>query len=200
MEEITFGTLVLKYIWLLIALGFLSHIIAIKNAGKKLKRNECGVSEATGKFYSYIGPCLGLFSMVSQILIHVFGNKMDEKAAVITLCTGVIPYLVLSFLAFKMTYRKIVVNTEYLQLVKIFSKRNVSYSKITKMIVNKKSGTLTLRGTDNFKLIGIQMSVENYPILLKQIKKHGIPVVIVEFKEGRRNSIKDLEDDLTSLD
>ena len=71
------------------------------------------------------------------------------------------------------------------------------------MVVNKRSGGIvSLIGVENLKLIRIRilMPVENYPILLKKIEKHDIPVVTIEPKEGRTQEMKDIEDNFTRLD
>ena len=202
MEEITIGVLAQKTAVIGVVISIVMHIVAIKTARRVRPKNEFGTSMDLRKMLCYFGPSVSLMFIFLGFAIYLAG-QFHEVGAIMYWIMAIIPYFFLSFFAFRAAHKKVIIEDDYLVIVKVFSKRKVSYSKIKKMVVNKQSGGIvSLIGVENLKLIRIKilMPVENYPILLKKIEKHDIPVVTIEPKEGRTQEMKDIEDNSTRLD
>ena len=170
MEEITIGVLAQKTVVIGVVISIVMHIVAIKTAKRVRPKNEFGTSMDLRKMMCYFGPSVSLMFIFLGFAIYLAG-QFHEAGAIMYWIMAIIPYFFLSFFAFGAAHKKVIIAADdYLVIVKVFSKRKVSYSKIKKMVVNKRSGGIvSLIGVENLKLIRIRilMHVENYPILLK---------------------------------
>ena len=131
--EITIGVLAQKTVVIGVVISIVMHIVAIKTARRVRPKNEFGTSMDLRKMLCYFGPIVNL-GMVSCGVGFYLWDQFGETEAILYWIIGIIPYFFFSFFAFRAAHNKVIIEDDYLVIVKVFSKRKVSYSKIEKWL------------------------------------------------------------------